>query len=207
MQPLRLHDRSRTPQEWTAHLSATQYAVFLRDADTRVALDPAGQSIPANVPAVCYCFESLADAETFCNQKIAACERMLCEIYDRRGKAIDPIRVHAPKPGSPSSQSSLCAPQNPHRLAAAGHRSVFLLDRLSPRRRPNLSHPRRLRLLPDLGASALVGPFRTRHRPPARIPSLNRKSASVKHARRVYMDASICYTYLIHSRKHRNEME
>jgi hypothetical protein len=93
MHPLRLHDRSRTPQEWTAHLSATQFAVFLRDADIRVALDPAGQPIPASTPAVCYCFESLADAETFCNLKIAACQRMLCEIYDRRGKAIDPIRV------------------------------------------------------------------------------------------------------------------
>jgi hypothetical protein len=38
-------------------------------------------------------FDSLAEAEAFCGGLTRRHERMLCEIYDRRGKAVPPLRV------------------------------------------------------------------------------------------------------------------
>lgn len=90
---LPLHDRTRSPADWASHLTESQHAVFLSDAASAVALTPAGEPFPRNQPPVCYVFDSLADAETFCNETAAASPRMRCDIYDRRGKAIAPRRT------------------------------------------------------------------------------------------------------------------
>src|SRR3954469_14763347 len=88
MTVLRLHDRSRRPPEWMAHLSATQVAVFLNDVKSHVQLDLDGRPVAKQSPSVCYVFDSLADAERFCQAKVTQIEHLLCEIYDRRGKSI-----------------------------------------------------------------------------------------------------------------------
>jgi hypothetical protein len=90
---LRLHDRTRTPRDWTGVLRDDQYAVFLSDVEKGFALTPEGHPAPRGQPAVCYVFDSLETAEAFCRERIERFERMSCEIYDRRGKAIDPIRT------------------------------------------------------------------------------------------------------------------
>jgi hypothetical protein len=37
--------------------------------------------------------DSLAEAEAFCGELVSRHKRMVCEIYDRRGKAVPPVRV------------------------------------------------------------------------------------------------------------------
>jgi hypothetical protein len=93
MTTLRLHDPARRPPEWTGHLSATQVAVFLRDAKSEVEVDPGGRPLPRGSPSVCYVFETLAEAERFCQERVSNVEHLLCDIYDRRGK-IYPIRSY-----------------------------------------------------------------------------------------------------------------
>ena len=89
---LRVHDPSRR-SGWTDDLTATQLAVFLRDVKTQMELGLDGKEISAGAPGVCYVFDSLAEAEQFCTERITQFERMQCEIYDRRGKLLDPIRT------------------------------------------------------------------------------------------------------------------
>src|SRR5690349_15001677 len=60
MKPLLLHDRTRRPPEWTAHLSAHQFAVFLHDVKSHAMLDLEGNAPPRNVPAACYVFDSMS---------------------------------------------------------------------------------------------------------------------------------------------------
>ena len=93
MTRLLVFDRNRRPPEWMAQLSATQVAVFLRDARSEVEVDPQGVPVPRGSPSVCYVFDTLAEAEQFCEENVAKVEHLWCEIYDRRGK-IYPIRSY-----------------------------------------------------------------------------------------------------------------
>lgn len=67
-----------------------QVAVFMHDVKSHAPLDPNGKPVPRN-QAACYVFDSMADAEQFCAEKVAAIEHLHCEIYDHRGK-IYPLR-------------------------------------------------------------------------------------------------------------------
>ena len=96
MYPLRLHDPARRPPEWMAHLSAAQVVVFCNDVKSHATLDPEGNRPAPGAPAVCYVFDSLAEAERFCEERVGRIEHLMCEVYDRRGK-IYPLRsfVHS----------------------------------------------------------------------------------------------------------------
>ena len=93
MTALRLHDPARRPPDWMGHLSARQVAVFLRDANSEVEVNPQGAPVPRGAPSVCYVFDTLAEAERFCEERVVSVEHLWCEIYDRRGK-IFPIRSY-----------------------------------------------------------------------------------------------------------------
>ena len=64
--------------------------MFLRHVKTEVEVDWDGNSVGKSAP-VCYTFDSLEEAERFCQKKVEHVEALLCEIYDRRGK-IYPLR-------------------------------------------------------------------------------------------------------------------
>jgi hypothetical protein len=87
-------------------LSETQYAVFLSDVSTGGELDLDGGGVAPNAGAACYVFDSFAEAEAFCGELVGRHERMVCEIYDSRGKAVPPLRVvtHPKAAGRPGGR-------------------------------------------------------------------------------------------------------
>jgi hypothetical protein len=93
MKTLRVHDPGHRPPDWAGRLSATQVAVFLRDVKREIELDLEGNPFRKGSASVVYVFDSLIEAEEFCRQKVEEIDHLLCEIYDGRGKLIDPIRT------------------------------------------------------------------------------------------------------------------
>jgi hypothetical protein len=73
---------------WSSQIRPGQYAVFLRDRDTAVALTPDGQI--ATDPSVTV-FESLPEAHAWGVEICAQRPRIRCDIYDSDGLANDPV--------------------------------------------------------------------------------------------------------------------
>src|SRR5215813_7668721 len=91
MQTLKLYDPTRKPAEWTGLVHAGQYAVFHSDIATDVERTPAGQYLQPGEDSVCIVFDSLTEAETYCESKVEAMPNLRCDIYDHTGKSNPPM--------------------------------------------------------------------------------------------------------------------
>ena len=97
-----MHDRARRPPEWTAHLSPSQCAVFFSDASGRQ-LMPDGTAPNDGDAACCWVFDSIAEAQAFCSERVVAVSGLRCELYDARGLAAPPLQVIANERAAPRS--------------------------------------------------------------------------------------------------------
>lgn len=87
MQTLKLYDPARKPAEWTDLVHAGQFAVFHSDVATDMEKAPDGRYLKPVDESVCLVFDSLAEAEAYCEARIEAIPSLRCDIYDHTGKS------------------------------------------------------------------------------------------------------------------------
>lgn len=105
MQELKLYAPSRKPAEWTGLIHPGQYAVFHSDVSTDVEKTPDGRYLQPDEDSTCLVFDSLAEAESYCESKVEAISNLRCDIYDHTGKSRPPMltyvnEAHAKAPAS-----------------------------------------------------------------------------------------------------------
>jgi hypothetical protein len=89
---LLLREANRRPADWNEHIGPDQRAVFLSDVRTGHEQTIDGQLLPNSEPSFCLVFESMEEAKAFCLEMVGRIAHMKCDIYDRRGAAVGPIR-------------------------------------------------------------------------------------------------------------------
>jgi hypothetical protein len=94
MQELRLYDPNRRPKTWTDIIRTGQYAVFHSDLQTDVEKKPDGHFLAPGEDSFCLVFDSLAEAETYCEAKVEQVPSLRCDIYDHLGKGKPPARTY-----------------------------------------------------------------------------------------------------------------
>ena len=97
VQVLKLYDPTRKPTEWTGLVRAGQFAVFHSDVATDVERTPDGNYLQPAEDSVCIVFDSLADAEPYCETKVAEIPNLRCDIYDYTGKSKPPFLTYVNK--------------------------------------------------------------------------------------------------------------
>jgi hypothetical protein len=105
---LKLHDASRRPAEWTAHLGPEQVAVFLTDVRDGTEVTQEAPPPGPREAGCCWVFDRFAEAEAWCNQRVSLSPNLCCEIFDSRGRAGPPLVVVTGQTGRRR--------QNPRRL-------------------------------------------------------------------------------------------
>jgi hypothetical protein len=97
MQLLKLYDPSRRPAEWTGLVHRGQYAVFHSDVSTDVEKTPDGHYLQAGEESFCLVFDSLEEAEAYCESKVDQLSDLRCDIYDHTGKSRPPLLTYVNK--------------------------------------------------------------------------------------------------------------
>lgn len=97
MFPLKLYDPTRKPAEWTGLVRSGQYAVFHSDIGTDVEKTPDGRYLQPGEDSACMIFDSLAEAEAYCEAKVEAIPNLRCDIYDHTGKSRPPMLTYVNK--------------------------------------------------------------------------------------------------------------
>lgn len=97
MREIQLYDPERQPADWPALLHAGQYAVFHSDVATDVEKRPDGHYLRSGDKSTCLVFDSLPEAETYCEAKVDEIPRLRCDIYDHTGKSRPPMMTYVNK--------------------------------------------------------------------------------------------------------------
>jgi hypothetical protein len=97
MQVLKLYDPARKPTEWTNLVHSGQFAVFHSDVATDVERSPDGHYLQPGEDSVCIVFESLDEAEAYCETKVDEIPNLRCDIYDHTGKSKPPFLTYVNK--------------------------------------------------------------------------------------------------------------
>lgn len=97
MQQLTLYDPSRKPTEWTGLVHAGQFAVFHSDIATDVERASDGHYLQSGEDSTCLVFDSLPEAEAYCEAKVEEISSLRCDIYDHTGKSKPPMLTYVNK--------------------------------------------------------------------------------------------------------------
>src|SRR6266403_3547653 len=82
MQELKLYDPTRKPSDWTDLVHSGQYAVFHTDVQSDTEKKPDGRFLGPDEESTCLVFDSLAEAEAYCEAKVERISNLRCDIYD-----------------------------------------------------------------------------------------------------------------------------
>lgn len=93
MQEIAIYDRSRKPSNWMDLIQPTQYAVFLRDAETGAEMISNGRYPEPGDVHSCLIFDSLTEAQQFCRQKVEQIPKLRCDLFDSHGRANPPVTI------------------------------------------------------------------------------------------------------------------
>jgi hypothetical protein len=124
MRELRLYDPARTPKGWTDIIRPGQYAVFHSDVNTDVEKKPDGHFLAPEDESFCLVFDSLSEAEAYCESKVEEIPSLRCDIYDHLGKGKPPALTYL-------NEAHLHSPRKHARwgwLMIAASVPCFLLD-------------------------------------------------------------------------------
>jgi hypothetical protein len=124
MQPLKLYDPGRRPADWKDIIRPGQCAVFHSDLNTDVEKRSDGRFLAPGEESTCLVFDSLHEAETYCETKVAEIPSLRCDIYDHMGKGKPPALTYV-------NQAHLKAPRKHARwgwLLIAGSGLCFWAD-------------------------------------------------------------------------------
>jgi hypothetical protein len=91
MQEIALYDPERRPPNWTDLLRPGQYAVLHSDVGTDVEKTTSGKYLGATDKSTCLVFDSLPEAEAYCEAKVDEVRTLRCDIYDHAGKSKPPL--------------------------------------------------------------------------------------------------------------------
>lgn len=97
VQEIELYDPQRRPSDWTELLRPGQYAVFHRDVATDVERRSDGHYLGPEDKSTCLIFDSLPEAENYCEVKVEEIPRLRCDIYDHAGKSKAPMLTYVNK--------------------------------------------------------------------------------------------------------------
>jgi hypothetical protein len=97
VQVLKLYDPSRKPAEWTGVVHPGQFAVFHSDVATDVERTSEGKYLQPGDDSTCLVFDSLAEAEAYCEAKVDQIPNLRCDIYDHIGKSRPPMLTYVNK--------------------------------------------------------------------------------------------------------------
>src|SRR6476646_3509180 len=97
MQQLKLYDPARKPAEWTGLVRPGQFAVFHSDLATDVERAPDGHYLQSGEDSTCMVFDSLPEAETYCEARVEEIPNLRCDIYDHTGKSKPPLLTYVNK--------------------------------------------------------------------------------------------------------------
>lgn len=90
MQTVPLYDRLREPPGWMQIIRPTEFAAFATLADSGAVCDADG--VPTNSDnASCVVFETLAEAEAFCRDRVVAIPSLRFDILDAAGHRRPPL--------------------------------------------------------------------------------------------------------------------
>jgi hypothetical protein len=88
-----IYDPDRRPPDWTGLLSSPQVAVLLSDVHRGQELDTNGDVVANRSDSSCYLFGEYGEAEEFCRNLVLRFPNVKCELFDRRGRASDPLAI------------------------------------------------------------------------------------------------------------------
>ncbi len=91
MQRVLIYDPHRAPRHWVELLRPGQFAVFLLDVRTSVIVDLDGAAVTDSLAQSCFIFDTLTESKRFCEELVARIDHARCEIYDERGKSVEPL--------------------------------------------------------------------------------------------------------------------
>ncbi len=95
---VKLFDPNRRPSDWTGLLSNAQVAVFFSDSKSGTEIDCEGLLVLSE--GSCYVFAGCEEAERFCQELVLRIPNARCEIFDKRGRAVEALAeiVHPSAP-------------------------------------------------------------------------------------------------------------
>jgi hypothetical protein len=93
MQQVLLLDRTRVPRNWTDLIRPGQYAVFLSDIESSAPVSSDGFPVNSASEFFCLIFDSLTDAESYCQRAVSQTRSLKCEIFDSAGRVNPPVAV------------------------------------------------------------------------------------------------------------------
>lgn len=97
MQEIKLYDPTRKPCNWTDLIHPGQHVVFHRDVQSDIEKKPDGHFLSPGEDSTCFVFDSLAEAETYCEAKVEQISNLRCDIYDQTGKSKPPMLTYVNK--------------------------------------------------------------------------------------------------------------
>ncbi len=97
MQELKPYDPTRKPSDWTDLIHPGQYAVFHTDVRSDIEKKPDGHFLSPGEDSTCLVFDSLAEAEAYCETKVEEISNLRCDIYDHTGKSKPPTLTYVNK--------------------------------------------------------------------------------------------------------------
>lgn len=92
-QILKLYDPERTPPNWVDIVRSTQFVAFCSDVQSGGTTDAEGKPFASAAAATCLVFESLTDAQQFCEARVVEIPSVRFEVFDARGRVESPLLV------------------------------------------------------------------------------------------------------------------
>ena len=93
MQKILLYDPKRVPADWMALIRPGQYAVFVSEVESSAPVSSDGAPVNSASEYFCLCFDSLAEAESYCRAAVNKLRRLKCEVFDSAGRTNAPVAV------------------------------------------------------------------------------------------------------------------
>jgi hypothetical protein len=91
MQIVRVFDPNRHPANWTDIIRPGQLAAFSKDINTGASCDAAGAPIGSPDSLTCVIFDSLAEADAFCNESVQRAPNLRFDVFESAGRALPPL--------------------------------------------------------------------------------------------------------------------
>lgn len=91
MDSLRIYDPARRPPNWTDIIRPGQFVAFSKNINTGAPCDAEGRPFGSPDRVTCMMFESLAEAEAFCRDRVLRVPTLRLDVFDSAGRALPPL--------------------------------------------------------------------------------------------------------------------
>ena len=116
MQEVALYDPNRKPASWMEIIQPGEYAAFLSDIETGAEMTGDGHYFDDGMIRSCLLFDSLEEAEQYCQRKIEDSPNLRFDVFDSHGRANPPVATFA----NPRHRRRLDSPAESRRLMRWG---------------------------------------------------------------------------------------